>query len=159
LPKVGSTIVLAQAFSKLSYYGRGEHENYIDRRYAAHIGLYKSTVDEQYTPYVRPQESGNHTDTRWLTLTDKKGLGIKISGSIPFEFSALPYSLADLDPEKDRKQYHSGELVKRGEVYLNVDHRQMGVGGINSWGALPLTQYRIDYGNYEYGFVVEPVGN
>jgi beta-galactosidase len=158
LPKVGSIIVLAQPFRNLTYYGRGAHESYIDRRYSTHIGQYKSTVDEQYFPYVRPQESGNHTDTRWLTLTDKKGVGIKISGSVPFEFSALPYSLADLDPEQNRKQYHSGELVKRSEVYLNVDYRQMGVGGINSWGGLPLEQYRIPYGTYEYGYVVEPVG-
>ncbi|MDR0559619.1 MAG: DUF4981 domain-containing protein [Prevotellaceae bacterium] len=157
MPKFGNILVIDNAFRNLTYYGRGPWENYVDRNYSADISLYHSVVDEQYYPYVRPQESGNKTDVRWLTLTDKKGRGIKITGEQPVAFSALPYSLQDLDPEKDRKQYHSEELEKRKEIYLNVDYRQMGVAGTDSWGALPLEQYTVKYGSYKYGYTIEPV--
>jgi beta-galactosidase len=106
---------------------------------------------------VRPQESGNKTDVRWFTLTNKKGQGIKITGNIPLEFSALPYSLEDLDPEEERNQHHSGELTTRKDIYLNIDYRQMGVGGIESWGALPLEQYRVNYNSYNYKYTIEPM--
>jgi beta-galactosidase len=157
MPKFGNILVVANAYRNVTYYGRGPWENYIDRNYSSDIGIYSSTVDEQYFPYVRPQESGNKTDVRWITLTDKKGQGIKITGNIPLEFSALPYSIDDLDPEIERKQYHSGELNKRKEIYLNVDFRQMGVAGINSWSALPLEQYRVDYDSYSYKYVIEVI--
>jgi beta-galactosidase len=157
MPKFGNILVVANPYRYLTYYGRGPRENYIDRNYAADMGLYTSAVDEQYYPYVRPQESGNKTGVRWLTLTDKKGQGIKITGNTPFEFSALPYALEDLDPEEERNQYHSGELAKRKDVYLNVDFLQMGVGGIDSWGSLPLEQYRINYDSYNYKYAIEPV--
>jgi beta-galactosidase len=159
LPKFGNILVIASPYRTLTYYGRGPWENYIDRNYSSDIGLYTSDVDAQYYPYIRPQESGNKTDVRWLVLTDKKGRGIKITGNIPIEFSSLPYSLDDLDPEQYRNQYHSGELVKRGEIYLNVDFRQMGVGGIDSWGAIPLKQYCIKYDSYSYKYCIEPVMN
>ncbi|MDR2813759.1 MAG: DUF4981 domain-containing protein [Prevotellaceae bacterium] len=157
IPKFGACFVIPKQYGNLTYYGRGPWENYADRSYAANVGLYKSTVDEQFFPYVRPQENGNKTDVRWLSLTDKKGKGLKITGELPIEFSALFYSIDDLDPEKDRKQYHSGELTKRNEIYLNVDYRQAGVAGINSWGALPLEQYRVKYGSYRYAYVIQPV--
>jgi beta-galactosidase len=157
MPKFGNILVIANPYRNLTYYGRGPHENYIDRNYSSDMGLYTSAVDEQYFPYVRPQESGNKTDVHWLTLTDEKGHGIKISGNVPLEFSALPYLLDDLDPEIERNQYHSGELTKRKEVFLNVDFRQMGVAGVNSWGALPLEQYRVNYDSYSYKYTVEPV--
>jgi beta-galactosidase len=154
MPKFGNILVISNTCRNLTYYGRGPWENYIDRNYSSDMGLYSSTVDEQYFPYIRPQESGNKTDVRWLTLTDKKGNGIKITGNIPLEFSALPYSLDDLDPEQERNQYHSGELTKRQEIYLNVDFRQMGVAGINSWGALPLDPYCLQYDSYSYKYVI-----
>jgi beta-galactosidase len=157
MPKFGAGFVVPKQYSNLTYYGRGPWENYIDRSYSANVGLYKSTVDEQFFPYVRPQENGNKTDVRWLALTDKKGKGLKITGKLPMEFSALFYSINDLDPEQNRKQYHSGELTKRNEIYLNVNCRQMGVGGINSWGALPLEQYRLKYGSYRYEYLIQPI--
>ena len=157
MPKFGACFVVPKQYSNLTYYGRGPWENYVDRNYSAHVGLYKSTVDEQFFPYVRPQENGNKTDVRWLSLTDKKGRGLKITGKLPIDFSALFYSIDDLDPEKDRRQYHSGELSKRNEIYLNVDYRQMGVAGINSWGALPLEQYRLKYGSYRYEYLIQPL--
>jgi beta-galactosidase len=158
MPKFGNILVIANPYRHLTYYGRGPWENYIDRNYSSDIGIYTSTVDEQYFPYVRPQESGNKTEVRWITLTNKKKQGIKITGNIPVEFSALPYSVEDLDPEQDRNQYHSGELTKRKEIYLNIDFRQMGVAGIDSWWSLPLEQYRVNFASYNYKYIIEPVG-
>ncbi|MDR1343577.1 MAG: DUF4981 domain-containing protein [Prevotellaceae bacterium] len=156
MPKFGACFVIPKQYSNLTYYGRGPWENYIDRCYSANAGLYKSTVDEQFFPYARPQETGNKTDVRWLSLTDKKGNGLKITGELPIEFSALFYSIDDLDPEKDRNQHHAGELAKRNEIYLNVDCRQMGVAGIDSWGALPLDEYRVKYDSYRYVYFIQP---
>jgi beta-galactosidase len=156
LPKFGNILIVPKQFNHLSYYGRGPQENYIDRNSGANLGIYKSTVDEQFHPYGRPQENGNKTGVRWLTLTDKKGKGLKITGNLPLEFSALHYSMDDLDPEQERKQYHAGELVKRSEVYLNVDYRQMGVAGIDSWASLPLDKYRIPYASCQYTYSIQP---
>ena len=157
LPKFGNIFVIPQQYNKLAYYGRGPWENYIDRNSAADIALYKSTVDEQYFPYGRPQENGNKTDVRSILLTDGKGNGLKITGELPLEFSALHFSIDDLDPMPEPGQYHAGELKKRAEIYLNVDYRQMGVAGIDSWHALPLEQYRVNYDSYYYKYVIQPV--
>ena len=157
MPRFGARFVLPKQFDNLAYYGRGPWENYIDRRYAAHLRVYKSNVDEQYFPYARPQENGHKTDVRWLALTDKRGNGIKIAGLAPFEFSALHFAPDDLDPELERRQYHAGELEKRDEIYLNIDYRQMGVGGADSWGAWPLEPYRLEYGDYAYAYIIRPL--
>ena len=141
----------------MTYYGRGPWENYIDRNSATRVALYKSTVNEQYFPYARPQENGNKTDVRWLSLTDRKGNGLKITGELPLEFSALHFSINDLDPAPEPDQYHAGELGKRKEIYLNVDYRQTGVAGVDSWGSLPLEQYRVNYDSYQYRYVIQPV--
>jgi beta-galactosidase len=156
LPKFGTILVIPKQYNNLTYYGRGPWENYIDRNSAAAIAVYKSTVDEQYFPYGRPQENANKTDVRWLSLTDKKGRGLKITGELPLAFSALHFSIDDLDPAPELNQYHAGELEKRNEIYLNVDYRQMGVAGIDSWGSLPLEQYRIKYDNYRYTYIIQP---
>ncbi|MDR1632996.1 MAG: DUF4981 domain-containing protein [Dysgonamonadaceae bacterium] len=157
LPKFGNILVIPKQYDKLTYYGRGPWENYIDRNSAAHVALYKSTVDEQYFPYGRPQENGNKTDVRRFSLTDKKGYGLKITGELPMEFSALHFSIDDLDPAPDPDQYHAGELEKRAEIYLNVDYRQMGVAGVDSWYSLPLEQYRVNYDSYYYKYIIQPV--
>jgi beta-galactosidase len=157
LPKFGNILVIPQQYDKLEYYGRGPWENYIDRNSAADIALYKSTVGEQYFPYGRPQENGNKTGVRSIALTDGKGNGLKITGELPLEFSALHFSIDDLDPAPELGQYHAGELDKRAEIYLNVDYRQMGVAGVDSWHALPLEQYRVNYDSYSYKYVIRPV--
>ncbi|MDR3217828.1 MAG: DUF4981 domain-containing protein [Dysgonamonadaceae bacterium] len=157
MPKFGTGWVIPKQYDNLTYYGRGPWENYIDRNSAAFIACYKSTVEEQFFPYGRPQETGNKTDVRWLSLTDKKGKGLKITGDMPVEFSALNFSIDDLDPEQERKQYHAGELEKRNEIYLNVDYRQMGVAGIDSWYALPLEKYRLNGDSYRYTYTIQPV--
>ena len=157
MPKFGNIIVIPETFRNLTYYGRGPWENYIDRYSSANVAVYTSSVDEQYFPYVRPQESGNKTEVRWFSLTDKKGQGLKFTGEMPLEFSALPYSIDDLDPQENLDQFHSGELVKRKSIYVNVDHKQMGVAGIDSWSALPLEKYRIKYDSYSYTYTIKPL--
>ncbi|HWJ27414.1 MAG TPA: beta-galactosidase small subunit, partial [Flavisolibacter sp.] len=133
-------------------------ENYWDRKTASLVGIYKQTVNEQYFPYARPQESGNKSDVRWVTFTDKNGKGLKIvyADSL-LNFSALPYSIDDLDPEADKKQYHSGELNKRDTIFLHIDLQQLGLQGIDSWGARPLEEYRLPFKNYEYGYWIRPI--
>ncbi|HEY1023187.1 MAG TPA: glycoside hydrolase family 2 TIM barrel-domain containing protein, partial [Flavisolibacter sp.] len=151
LMRIGNDLQVAKEFDQVQWYGRGPWENYWDRKAASLVGLYKQTVDEQYFPYARPQESGNKSDVRWATLTNKKGNGLKIvfADSL-LNVSALPYSLDDLDPETDKKQYHSGELVKRDTIYMHVDLQQLGLQGIDSWGSRPLEEYRIPYKSQQY---------
>ncbi|MCW3464606.1 glycoside hydrolase family 2 TIM barrel-domain containing protein [Chitinophaga nivalis] len=158
LLRVGNDVQLAQQFSQISYYGRGPWENYWDRKAAALIGIYQQTVDNQYYPYARPQESGNKSDVRWVTMTNKKGKGLRFEyADSLLNFSALPYSLNDLDPEADKKQYHSGELVPRKTIYMHIDLQQTGVQGIDSWGSMPMKQYRIPFSNQEYSYWIKPI--
>ena len=158
LLRMGTDLQAAKGFDQIQWYGRGPWENYWDRKSASLVGLYRQTVDEQYFPYARPQESGNKTDVRWATLTDKKGRGLKIvfADSL-LSFSALPYSLDDLDPEAEKKQYHSGELTKRDTTYLHVDLQQSGMQGMDSWGSWPLEQYRIPFKTQQYSYWLVPV--
>lgn len=158
LMRVGTDLQLADELDQVQWYGRGPGENYWDRKAASTVGLYKQMVSEQYFPYARPQESGNRSDVRWVSLTDRKGLGLKfIYADSLLNFSALPYSLDDLDPEVEKKQYHSGELDPRDTVFMHVDLQQLGVQGIDSWGAKPLEEYRIPYRDHQYSFWIVPL--
>jgi beta-galactosidase len=145
-------LVVPAPFSTVEWYGRGPQESYWDRKTAALVGRYRGTVSEQYFPYVRPQETGNKTDVRWLALTDSSGAGLLFVGDSLLSMSALHYTIADLDPGLEKGQTHSGELVERPEVYVNVDERQMGVGGTDSWGTPALPQYSLPYAEYHYRF-------
>jgi beta-galactosidase len=158
LMRIGNDLQVAKEFDQVQWYGRGPWENYWDRKAASLVGLYKQTLDEQYFPYARPQESGNKSDVRWASLTNKIGKGLKIvfADSL-LNVSALPYSLDDLDPETDKKQYHSGELVKRDRIHMKVDLQQLGLQGIDSWGSRPLEEYRIPYKNQQYSYWIVPV--
>ncbi|MES2778040.1 MAG: glycoside hydrolase family 2 TIM barrel-domain containing protein [Bacteroidota bacterium] len=158
LTRVGNDLQANKDLDQISWYGRGPGETYWDRKSGSLAGIYKQSLSEQYFPYARPQESGNKADTRWFALTNAKGKGLR------FEFadsllnvSALPYSLDDLDPEVNKKQYHSGELVPRNETYLHVDMQQSGVQGIDSWGSKPMEQYRIPYRDHQYSYWIVPV--
>ncbi|MEJ2679529.1 MAG: DUF4981 domain-containing protein, partial [Gemmatimonadota bacterium] len=150
--RFGMKMVVPHAYSNVAWYGRGPFESYWDRKTAALVGRYAGTVSQQYYPYVRPQETGNKTDVRWLSLTDDDGAGLLFVGDSLLSVSALHYRISDLDPGPEKAQRHSGDLTERPEVYVNVDDRQMGVGGINSWGALPLPRYSLPYGEYHYRF-------
>ena len=149
---------LPGSFDSLCYYGCGPWENYTDRNTASFVGQYNGKVQEQYYwGYIRPQESGNHTKVRWLTLTDARGRGWMVQGVQPIAFSAIDHSTEDLDPGLTKKQQHPTDLRPRNSIYLNIDLAQRGLGGDNSWGALPHDAYRLLAKQYSYSFVFKPV--
>ncbi len=155
MPRFGMRMVLDGQYENLEYYGRGPWENYSDRKESAFMGTYKDKVENQFTwTYIRPQESGYHTDTRWLTLTNDAGHGLKVVGKQPLGFSALNISTEDLDPGMTKNQRHPTDLTVQDKVFLHVDLKQRGVGGLNSWGQYPLEQYRLEDGNYTYSYTM-----
>jgi len=157
LPRFGMQWILPEGFNAIEYYGRGPHENYTDRNFSAHIGIFKQTVDSQFFPYVTPQETGNKTDVRWFRIKNAKGEGLEIKAYFPLSISALHYFDSDLDDGDERLQRHAADLNPRQQTQLNIDMKQMGVGGVNSWGARPLEKYLIPFGNYEFSFHIKPL--
>lgn len=158
LPKIGMQLVLPESFDQMKWYGRGPHESYWDRKDAEFVGVYHATVDQQYhKDYVRPQESGNKTDVRWLELTNEAGGGLLISSDTLINIKALPYLDRDLDEGLEKNNAHSGELQARDFTVLSIDLQQMGLGGIHSWGTWPLEQYRLPYQDYSYQFTIKPI--
>jgi beta-galactosidase len=166
IPRMGMQMQLPGNFTNLKWYGRGPHENYQDRKTSAEIGLYESTVAEQYNPYIRPQENGFKTDTRWLALTDDDGTGILVSGDPVICFQAMNFIHDDFESPGKLSQYrkdaktantHTTDVKPRELVNLNIDLAQMGVGGDNSWGARIHPQYRLMKRQYEYSFRMRPV--
>ncbi len=155
--KFGNEFVLSKYFKSVQWYGKGPFESYSDRQHAAKVGLYNQTISEQYFPYIRPQETGNKSDVRWLILATDKKVGLKISSNQLLNFSALNYSRSDLDSGENKVQNHAGELIPRQNVYLNIDGYQSGLGGINSWGRLPLKKYRLSYESYYYTYRIIPL--
>lgn len=159
LPRFGMRTTLSGNYENLNYYGRGPHENYIDRNEGSFIGVYNDKVSNQYYKgYIRPQESGNKTDVRWLSLTDNQGRGIKITGAQTLGFSAINHSTEDLDPGSTKKQQHPTDLPPRNQVFLNIDLKQRGVGGDDSWGALPHREYRLLDKKYSYSYTISLIG-
>lgn len=159
LPRFGMRMQLAPQYDLLSYYGRGPWENYSDRNTASFVGIYHDNVDNQFTKYLRPQESGYKTDVRWVSLTDTTGRGLRIDGYQPLCFSATHNRTEDLDPGLTKKQQHTVDVKPRKEVYFNIDYKQRGVGGDNSWGALPHQQYRLLDKKYSYSYLITLVKN
>lgn len=158
LPRFGMRMQLPGYYGNLAYYGRGPWENYSDRNTAAYVGIYKDKVENQYYKgYIRPQESGYKTDVRWLTLTGTEGKGIRVEGTQPISFSALNVSTEALDPGLGKKQQHPTDIRFGNDVFLNIDLAQRGVGGDDSWGALPHKQYRLLDKKYSYSYVIKPV--
>lgn len=157
LPRFGMNWVLPAGFEQIEYYGRGPHENYSDRNFSAPLGLYRQTVKEQFYPYIRPQETGNKTDVRWLRVQGPGGGALTFRSSAPLSISALHLLDSDLDDGDGKDQRHSGELKPRPLTQLHIDYGQMGMGSVNSWGQLPLEPYRLPYGSYSYTYKVTPV--
>ncbi|MGN6296187.1 MAG: glycoside hydrolase family 2 TIM barrel-domain containing protein [Ginsengibacter sp.] len=155
--KFGMQMMLPKEYSQMEWYGRGPSENYWDRKDAAFVGVYNQSVDKQFHPYVRPQETGNKTDVRWVKLTDDKGRGLMIEGDTVLNISARHFLDEDLDEGLEKQNHHSGELKQRDFTTLSIDLEQTGVGGINSWGTWPLKQYRLEYKDYSYSFMITPV--
>ena len=147
---------LTKDFDKVTWYGRGPFENYTDRKTAAFVAKYSSTPDQMYVPYVRPQENGQRTDVRWLTLENSSGSKISfISQEGLFQFSSLYNSQQDFDPGEKKGQRHTYDIKPRDQIYLNIDMHQMGLGGDNSWGAWPHEQYTLPAKEYSYSFVIK----
>jgi beta-galactosidase len=157
LPRFGMNLVLPKGFEIVEYYGRGPHENYQDRNYGSDVAIYRQSVDEQFFPYIRPQETGNKTDIRWFKIMNNQGKGLVIQSDSLLSMSAIHYFDNDLDDGKKRSQRHSGELKPRPQTQLHIDKLQMGVGGINSWSAMPLEIYRLPYKNYTYQYKISPL--
>jgi beta-galactosidase len=158
LPRLGMTMRMPQGFEYVKWYGRGPHENYWDRKTSAFVGYYHSTVTDQFVPYVSPQENGYKTDVRWVVLTNKEGTGLLISGKPLICFSALHYTIEDLTGEK-RGLLHLTDLKARDFVALNIDYKQTGVGGNDSWGARPLPKYTLFPKEYSYAFRLRGVAS
>ena len=152
MPRFGMRMELPEGYENLSWYGRGPFENYSDRNHAAHIGAYQSTVTDQYTPYIRPQENGYKTDTRWMQLSGPAGKLRIEAVDQPFCFSALHFYTEDFDPGLTKKQQHVNDVVPKKHTTLQVDLAQRGVGGDNSWGALPHEPYRLTEKKYTYSY-------
>lgn len=157
--RYGMQLQMPASFSKLEYYGRGPEENYIDRHSSSFIGKYEANVKDEYYPYVRPQESGNHTDIRYFSIFNPTtGKGITFEGYAPMECSAIPYLVEDLDAGIEKEHawgQHSGDLVEKGLVQLHIQQRQFGLGCIDSWGSSPMEKYRMHYQDRCFCFVIK----
>ncbi len=155
LPRIGLQMQLPGEFEQVEWFGRGPFENYWDRKTAAQIGRYESTVADQFVPYASPQGNANKEDVRWVALSNYRGQGLLISAGNPFSFTALHYTDEDLTPEA-RGILHPTDLTPRDEVVLSIDHLQMGVGGDNSWGAQTHDEYKVMAKPYRFSFRLTP---
>ncbi len=158
--RYGMALQMPKEYNKVKYYGRGPVENYIDRNHSEFLGVYENKVANEYFDYIRPQESGNHTDVRWFQVLDKEGKGLCFYSNAPMEASALPYSTDMLDdgPSKNKAWgRHSGDLVAPGQTFVHVQKRQIGLACVNSWGAWPRKEYRLPYQDYDFTFAIKPV--
>lgn len=187
VPRIGVRFRMPVAMNQVTYYGNGPDENYIDRQSGARLGIYHTTAEEMYYPYVRPQENGHRTFTRWLSLTNGKSDGLLIVADNTIGFNALRNAVEDFDSEENtdrpyqfnnfssemraensdekaknrlRRQTHINDVQPRNFVEVNVDMKQMGVAGYNSWGDRPLPQHTIPSDqNYKWGFTLVPIKN
>ena len=156
--RFGMLMQMPYTMEKSNYYGRGPIENYSDRKDCMRIGVYTDDADNQYFPYIRPQESGIKSDIRWWKQTDATGLGLQVKSCTPFYASAIHFDTEELDDGDEKEQRHSFDLKKSKFTNLFLDSAHMGVGGENSWGAWPLEKYRVHYGNKTFTFTLIPQG-
>lgn len=159
LMRYGMQLVMPKAYNMLTYYGKGPGENYIDRNNGDRLGVYDAKVADQYWGYVRPQESGNKTEVRYWQVKDENGKGLEFYSFAPMECSTLNYLASDLDDgwDKNAHQSHSGDLTPRDFSVVKLAVRQRGLACVNSWGAIPLEQYRMPYQDYSFTYVIRPL--
>ena len=157
--RFGMKMVMPKSFENISYYGRGPVENYIDRKWATELGVYNQTVTDQFYAYIRPQENGNKTDIRWWKLLNEAGRGLQFVAEAPFSASALHYTIESLDSGLEKKQEHSNEVEPADLTNFLIDKVQMGLGCVDSWGAIPREEYMLPYGDYEFTFIMQPISN
>ena len=155
--RFGVQLPMPKSFERIVYYGRGPVENYSDRKDSQPLGIYDQSVTEQFYPYIRPQETGTKSDIRWWRIVDPSGRGLEVTADEPFSASALHYRISTLDDGPAKGQRHSGELDVDPVTNLLIDKAQMGLGCVNSWGALPLADYMLPYADYSFRFVLSPV--
>lgn len=151
LPRVGLILSMPAGFEQFTWFGRGPEESYSDRKAGVAVGLYSGTVDDQYEPYIMPQENGNKTDVRWAALTDDAGIGLIVLGTPLLETGVSHFTADDL-----YKAYHTNELTRRSETYWTLDLVQCGLGG-NSCGPMTLPQYLIEPGLFKFSVLLRPV--
>jgi beta-galactosidase len=152
LPRFGMQMTVPAEFDTMSWYGRGPHESYWDRKSGAAVGLFSGSVDEQYFEYSEPQENGNKTDVRWVSLTNPNGTGLQAVGDEPLSVSASFYTTEDQEKAK-----HTYEMERQDFVTLNLDYKQTGVGGDDSWGARTHPEYTLEPQAYQYSFRLRPI--
>lgn len=159
IPRYGMRFAIPEKYDAVSWYGRGPHENYSDRRYAAHVGLYTNSVDSLYFPYIRPQENGYRTDTRWVEFIDDSGNGLRITADKSICFSALPNPYEDFQGSdvEYKEARHTIDVPERDGVFIHIDRSQRGLGGDDSWGAQPHEPYLLNKGFYSYSFTLNPI--
>ncbi|MBE0673999.1 MAG: DUF4981 domain-containing protein [Bacteroidales bacterium] len=159
MPRIGMRWEMPANFNNLSWFGRGPHENYIDRKRGAFVGVYSGKVSDQYVKYVRPQENGYKSDVRWLELRNENGAGIKVltSDKENIGFSALHNPVEDFDQKTHSDFRHLNDIVARDGVFICVDKKMMGVAGDNSWGARPYPEYSVPAGDYSFEIIIQPV--
>ena len=155
--RFGMSMVMPAGFENVSYYGRGPHENYQDRNSGSDVGIYNQTVAQQYHPYTRPQETGTKTDIRWFNITNEQGVGLRFQSDTLLSMSALHYLQDTLDDGDKKDQRHSGELKPGNYTQINIDYKQVGLGSVNSWRALPLTKYLMPLQQYSYTYKISPI--
>lgn len=185
IPRVGMRMRLPVAFNNISYLGRGPQENYIDRNHGSFFDVYQTTADAMYYPYVRPQENGHRTGTRWIELRNADGRGLRFATDSLMEFNALRNSIEDFDSEEAtahpyqwnnfsaeaianhdeataknnmRRQHHIDDIRPRDFVELCLDWRMQGVGGYDSWGSRPEKWFQIAPNQeYRWSFTLTPI--
>ena len=158
MPRFGMRMIMPQEYDRMTWFGRGPHENYADRKMSAAIGLYQASVWEQFHPYVRAQETANKCDTRWMSLCDKDGSGLLIVGTQPLSVSAWNFKMDAIEyvPFSVQRK-HGGSVEKEDLVWVNIDLLQMGVGGDTSWGAQVHPEYTITPEARKYSFTIQPI--
>ncbi|MBQ6045595.1 MAG: DUF4981 domain-containing protein [Bacteroidales bacterium] len=155
--RFGVQLPMPKSFERIVYYGRGPVENYSDRKDSQPLGIYDQSVGSQFYPYIRPQETGTKSDIRWWRIVDASGRGLEVTSEEPFSASALHYRVSTLDDGPVKGQRHSGELDEDPVTNLLIDKAQMGLGCVNSWGAVPQPEYMLPYGDYTFRFILTPV--
>lgn len=155
--RFGMQMVMPKSFEYISYYGRGPYENYVDRNNSADLAIYNQKVTAQFYPYIRPQENGTKTDVRWWKILNDRGDGLMFVADNVFSASALHYTIESLDDGNEKKQNHSNEVEEANLTNFLIDKAQQGLGCVDSWGAVPLPEYRLPYADYEFTFVMIPL--
>lgn len=156
IPRIGMKMELPVEFNNITWFGRGEHESYSDRKESAPVGLYSGKVIDQYFAYVRPQENGNKTDVRWVALANDNGVGLMAIGAPLLSVNAQRFTIEDFDAYEKGGQKYTKDIKPRELISLNLDLKQMGVGGDDSWGSTALPKYMIKPRHYSYNFILRP---